>query len=64
MAIIKYSIGQITSVVDKNETEQKEIKDEVKDVSIVVCKKCGLQNMIKLGQTNVKCDCGDKLLVN
>ena len=57
MALIKYSIGPITSVKDKDSVEERENPaSAATDKSVMVlCKKCGLQHMIANSETRVCC---------
>ncbi len=61
MAIIKYSIGQITSIKDKNSVQAKEsVVPEVTDEAafVLICKQCGIQHMLLKDDSKRFC-CGN-----
>jgi hypothetical protein len=57
MALIKYSIGPITSVEDKDSVEKREdsISTATEKAILVLCKKCGIQHMVSTGEARVCC---------
>lgn len=66
MAFIKYSVGQITSVRDKDSIEKKEENNSMADKMslLIVCSKCGLQHMILQGELKRTCFCGNIIETN
>lgn len=60
--IIKYSIGQITEVKDKESVEKREEKEMLMGDAMTYCKKCGLQHLIVKGEDRVCC--GEKIIVS
>jgi hypothetical protein len=62
MSMIKYSIGQITSVEDKEGVEERELATAELTGRLIICKKCGIQHMISKGDS-VIC-CGDEIRFN
>lgn len=59
MAFVKYSVGQITTVEDKDGVEKREELNSNANTeltgNLVVCGKCGLQHMIAQGSKAVCC---------
>jgi len=56
MALIKYSIGPITSVKDKDSVEEREdITPVMEETVLLLCKKCGLQHMIFKNEKRACC---------
>lgn len=57
MALIKYSIGPITSVKDKDSVEKREepVSTDTEKNVMVLCKKCGLQHMVSKSESRVCC---------
>lgn len=66
MAFIKYSVGQITSVRDKDSIEKKEENNSMTDKMslLIACSKCGLQHMILQGELKRACFCGNLIETN
>lgn len=56
MGFVKYSVGKIDSVVDKDGTQTTETHSQLNDGTLVICSGCGLQHLIK--SVPEKCECG------
>lgn len=63
MALIKYSIGNITTIEDKDSIEKIE-EQELPTGKIIVCNKCEIQHMLMSDKSNIKCSCGNIVELN
>ncbi len=63
--MIKYSIGgQITTVVDNNSVQEKEVNDVVSNIDkIYTCGNCGIQWSVKEDALKI-CECGKPISIN
>lgn len=66
MGFIKYSVGKITSLEDKNEVLAVDQKNSMADAmsDVVVCPKCGLQLATLSEDYSVTCFCGHTIKLN